>query len=197
MYWFFVLLPIVVIVWLVISIYNRLVRLRNTTNNALAQIDVQLKRRYELIPNLVEIARKYLQHESDTLHAVIAARNQADSSRQQWQKNVANTAAAGALMQAEQALKSGLGKLMAVVESYPELKADESMRDLSDEITHTENRVSFARQAYNDSVLAFNNAVQSIPANIVAHFFGFLPLAMLQSTSSDAERAALRVDMGS
>lgn len=196
MYWLFILIPIVVVVWLGVSIYNRLVRLRNTTDNALAQIDVQLKRRYELIPNLVEVARKYLQHESETLQAVIAARNQADSMRQQWQKNIENTAAAGALMQAEQALQGGLGRLMAVVESYPELKADENLHDLSEEITHTENRISFARQAYNDAVLSFNNAAQSFPANIVAGVFRFLPLAMLQSTTSDAERATLRVDMG-
>lgn len=196
MYWLFILIPLVVIVWLATAIYNRLVRLRNTTDNALAQIDVQLKRRYELIPNLVEVARKYLQHETDTLKTVIAARNQADNLRQQWQKSAEDATTANALMQAEAALQSGLGRLMAVVESYPELKADETIHDLSNEITHTENRVSFARQAYNDAVLSFNNAAQSFPANIVANLFGFAPLAMLQSTSSDAERATLRVDMG-
>lgn len=196
MHWFFILIPLALVLWIAVAIYNRLVRLRNTTNNALAQIDVQLKRRYELIPNLVEVARKYLEHESETLQTVISARNQADGLRQQWQKSTGDAATASALIQADQALQSGLGRLMAVVESYPELKADENLRDLSGEITHTENRVSFARQAYNDAVLSFNNAAQSFPANILASLFGFAPLAMLQSTSSDAERATLRVDMG-
>ena len=182
--------------WILVALYNRLVRLRNGTANALAQIDVQLKRRYELIPNLVDVARKYLQHESETLQAVIAARNQADGLRQQWQGgHGASAETAQALQSADRSVQNGLGRLFALAESYPDLKADAALRDLSDELAHTENRVSFSRQAYNDAVLAFNTASQSFPANIVALLFGFQPLVMLQSTASEEERAAVRVQM--
>ena len=182
--------------WWMVAAYNRLVRLRNATTNALAQIDVQLKRRYELIPNLVEVARKYLQHESSTLQAVITARNQADGLRQQWQSgHGASAEVAQALQNADHSVQSGLGRLFALAESYPDLKADAALRDLSDELAHTENRVGFSRQAYNDAVLAFNTSVQSFPGNLVANLFGFQILAMLQSTSSDEERASVRVNL--
>lgn len=187
---------VAVLAWWMVATYNRLVRLRYATTNALAQIDVQLKRRYELIPNLVEVARKYLQHESGTLQAVIAARNQADGLRQQWQSgHGASAEVAQALQNADHSVQSGLGRLFALAESYPDLKADAALRDLSDELAHTENRVGFSRQAYNDAVLAFNTSVQSFPGNLVANLFGFQILAMLQSTSSNEERASVRVNL--
>lgn len=187
---------VAVLAWWMVAAYNRLVRLRNATANALAQIDVQLKRRYELIPNLVEVARKYLQHESSTLQAVITARNQADGLRQQWLSgHGASAEVAQALQNADHSVQSGLGRLFALAESYPDLKADAALRDLSDELAHTENRVSFSRQAYNDAVLAFNTSVQSFPGNLVANLFGFQILAMLQSTSSNEERASVRVNL--
>lgn len=177
----------------VIVIYNRLVRLRNAIANAFAQIDVQLKRRYDLIPNLVETARKYLQHERDTLEAVTAARNQASAAATAARRDPGAAAAMTALGAAEGALGGALGRLMMVAEAYPELKADQTMRELSEELTSTENRVGFARQAYNDAVLDFNDGAGQFPANLVAGAFGFAPAAMLQSTQSDEERQAPRV----
>ncbi|HEY0886905.1 MAG TPA: LemA family protein [Ramlibacter sp.] len=177
----------------VIVIYNRLVRLRNALANAFAQIDVQLKRRYDLIPNLVETARKYLQHERDTLEAVTAARNQASAAATAARRDPGVAASMAALGAAEGALGSALGRLMMVAEAYPELKADQTMRELSEELTSTENRVGFARQAYNDAVLDFNDGAGQFPANVVAGIFGFAPAGMLQSTRSDEERQAPRV----
>lgn len=190
--WALLLLALVVFFWAV-GAYNRLVRLRNGIANAFAQIDVQLKRRHDLIPNLVEVARKYLQHESQTLEAVTNARNQARSAEQ---------AAAGAplapgvmatLSGAEHMLGGALGKLMAVVEDYPELKADQTMRELSEELASTENRIGFARQAYNDQANQFNDAAQEFPALLIARLFNFQPQAMLESTTSEAERAPVKV----
>ncbi|MHB1121517.1 MAG: LemA family protein [Ramlibacter sp.] len=177
----------------VVVIYNRLVRLRNAIANAFAQIDVQLKRRYDLIPNLVETARKYLQHERDTLEAVTAARNQASAAATTARRDPGAAAAMAALGTAEGALGSALGRLMVVAEAYPELKADQTMRELSEELTSTENRVGFARQAYNDAVLDFNDGAGQFPANVVAGVFGLGPAAMLQSTRTDEERQAPRV----
>ena len=174
-------------------VYNRLVTLRNTIGNSFAQIDVQLKRRYDLIPNLVETARKYLQHERETLEAVIAARNVAQAAAGQARQNPAAAAAMAALGAAEGQLGGLLGRLMVVAEAYPELKADQTMRELSEELTSTENRVGFARQAYNDTVLDYNNAAGQFPANLVARLLGFQPAAMLQSTQSAAERQAPKV----
>jgi len=176
-----------------IAAYNRLVRQRNEIGNAFAQIDVQLKRRYDLIPNLVEIARKYLQHERETLEAVIAARNTAKAAAGEVRAQPLDAARVGALTAAEGVLGGALSRLMAVVESYPELKADRSLRELSEELTHTENRVGFARQAFNDAVLDFNNAAEQFPANLVARLFRFRSAAMLEATESAAERAAPRV----
>lgn len=181
-----------VVVW-AIAQYNALVRLRNETGNALAQIDVQLKRRHDLIPNLVEVARKYMAHESQTLEAVIQARNQAVQARQGLMGAPAGAAAAQALSSAEGQLHAVLGRLYMVAENYPDLKADATMRELSDEITSTENRVGFSRQAYNDAVLVYNNAREAFPTLIVARLAGFETLAMLQSTQSAQEREAVRV----
>jgi LemA protein len=181
-----------VLLW-AITAYNRLVRRRNEIGNAFAQIDVQLKRRYDLIPNLVDVARKYVQHERETLEAVIAARGRAIAAANAARANPTDGERIGALAGAEQALGGALGRLLAVVEAYPELKADATLRDLSEELTHTENRVAFARQAFNDAVLDYNNAAQQAPVNLVAGAFGFREAAMLQATTSEVERAPVRV----
>lgn len=178
-----------------LAAYNRLVRQRNEIANAFAQIDVQLKRRYDLVPNLVEAARKYVQHERETLEAVIAARNTARGAADAARARPSDAARIGALAGAEQVLDGALSRLMAVVERYPELKADATLRDLSEELTHTENRIAFARQAFNDSVLDYNNAAQQAPSNVVAGLFGFRAAAMLQATGSDAERQAPRIQL--
>ena len=176
-----------------LSAYNRLVRSRNEIANAYAQIDVQLKRRYDLIPNLVDVARKYVQHERETLEAVIAARNTAKSASDAARARPADAARIGALAGAEGALVGAMKQLAVVVEAYPELKADATLRDLSEELGHTENRIAFARQAFNDSVLDYNNTAQQVPTNIVAGVFSFKPAAMLEATTSEAERSAVQV----
>ena len=183
---------VVVLAWGVI-VYNGLVRRRNEIANAFAQIDVQFKRRHDLVPNLVETAKRYLQHEQGTLEAVAAARAGATRAADAARRRPADAAAIGALAGAEGALAGVLGRLMAVVEAYPELKADATMRELSEELAHTENRIAFARQAFNDAVLDYNNAAQQAPANLVAGSFGFKAAAMLESTRSDAEREAVSV----
>ena len=190
--WVVLGIGLLVFFWAV-GAYNRLVRLKNAIANAFGQIDVQLKRRYDLIPNLVEVARKYLAHEAQTLEAVIAARNQAKSAEQKAAGSPLNAGALGALAGAEQMLGGALGKLFAVVEDYPELKADQNMRELSEELASTENRIGLARQAYNDHVLEFNDAAAQFPTLIVARLFGFLPQSMLESTTSEVERQAIRV----
>ena len=176
-----------------LAAYNRLVRVRNEIVNAFAQIDVQLKRRYDLIPNLVDVARKYVQHERDTLEAVIAARNTAKSAGEAARGKPADAERIGALAGAEGALAGALRQLAVVVEAYPELKADATLRELSEELGHTENRIAFARQAFNDGVLEYNNAAQQAPTNIVASVFGFKPAAVLQATANEAERSAVKV----
>ena len=178
--------------WAVIA-FNALVRRRNEIANAFAQIDVQLRRRHDLIPNLVETAGRYLQHEQGTLEAVTAARSGASRAADSARRLPADAGAIGALGSAETALGGVLARLMAVVEAYPELKADATMRELSEELAHTENRIGFARQAFNDAVLDYNNAAQQAPANLVAALFGFRPAAMLEATRSEAEREAVRV----
>jgi len=180
---------LVALLLLGITIYNRLTRLRNAIANAFAQIDVQLKRRYDLIPNLVETARKYLQHERETLEAVIAARNQAQAAAGKARADLSGAGNIAALGAAEAVLGGALGKLMLVVEAYPELKADRNMREFAEELTSTENRIGFARQAYNDHVLEYNDAAMQFPSNIVARLFAFAPAAGLQSTQSAAERS--------
>ena len=176
-----------------VAVYNRLVQLRNRIANAFGQIDVQLKRRHDLVPNLVEVARGYLQHEASTLQAVIAARSQAQGAASNARQHVGDAAALGALASAEGLLGSSLGRLMVLTEAYPELKADATMQSLSEELTSTENRIGFARQAFNDQVLEFNNEATQFPALIVARLLGFAPAAMLEATRSEAERAAPQV----
>ena len=178
-----------------LAAYNRLVRSRNEIANAFAQIDVQLKRRYDLIPNLVDVARKYVQHERDTLEAVIAARNSAKSAGDAARGKPADAERIGALAGAEGALAGALRQLAVVVEAYPELKADATLRELSEELGHTENRIAFARQAFNDSVLEYNNAAQQAPTNLVAGIFSFKPAAVLQATANEAERSAVKVTL--
>ena len=176
-----------------VGAYNRLVRLKNLIANAFGQIDVQLKRRYDLIPNLVEAAKKYLQHEQTTLEAVIAARNHARAASDTVRSRPANAGAVMALSAAEQALDGSLGRLFAVAEAYPELKADQTIRELSEELTSTENKVAFARQAYNDTVLDYNNAQGQFPALLIARIFSFEPSVMLRATENAAERQAVRI----
>jgi len=182
--------------WWAVVAYNKLVRLKNAIANAFGQIDVQLKRRYDLIPNLVEVAKKYLAHESQTLEAVISARNLARSAEQKVAGQPLDPAALAALAGAEQALGSAMGRMFALAEAYPDLKADQTMRDLSEELTSTENRLGFARQAYNDHVLAFNDEAAQFPTLIIARMCGFIPQSMLESTQSEVERQPVKVSFG-
>ena len=178
-----------------VGAYNRLVRLKNTIANAFGQIDVQLKRRYDLIPNLVEAARNYLSHEEATLEAVTLARNQARGASDAVRSRPTNVAAVTTLANAEEALTGSLGRLFVVAEAYPELKADATTCELSEELTSIENKVTFARQAYNDAVLDYNNAQGEFPAVLLARLFGFGPSAMLQATQSPEERQTLRIQL--
>jgi LemA protein len=174
------------------GIYNKLVELRNRFKNAFAQIDVQLKRRYDLIPNLVEVAKGYMKHESTTLEAVIKARNIAAAAAQAVASNPADANAMKGLMTAEAGLGGALSRLMVVSEQYPDLKANQNMLQLTEELTSTENKVSFARQAYNDSVQFYNTAREVFPNVIFAGMFGFLP-AELFKIEDPTERNAPKV----
>jgi LemA protein len=188
-----VLLAIVVIVALsVVGIYNALVSLRNRFKNAYAQIDVQLKRRYDLIPNLVETAKGYLKHEHSTLEDVTKARNIAYAASQAAAANPADASAVKGLLAAESGLAGALGRLMAVSEQYPDLKANQNMMQLTEELTSTENKIAFARQAYNDSVMQYNTARETFPNVLLAGMFGFLP-AELFHVEDQAERTAPKV----
>jgi LemA protein len=188
-----VLLAIVVVLGLWIAgIYNSLVALRNRFKNAFAQIDVQLKRRYDLIPNLVEVAKGYMKHESATLEAVIKARNIALAASQSAAANPADANAIKGLNSAESGLSGALGRLMVVSEQYPDLKANQNMMQLTEELTSTENKVSFARQAYNDSVMTYNTTRETFPNVIFAGMFGF-PAAELFKIEDPAERNAPKV----
>lgn len=178
---------IVLAVLYAIGIYNRLVTLRNQFKNAFSQIDVQLKRRYDLIPNLVETAKAYLKHERETLEAVIAARNQAIASEKKAAAAPGNGQAMASLAGAENALSGALGRLFALVESYPDLKANQTMMQLSEELSSTENRVAFARQAFNDAVTSYNTSCELFPASIIAGSFGFTPASLLEIASSERE----------
>lgn len=169
-----VLLAVVIgLILFVVGIYNRLVTLRNRFKNAFAQIEVQLKRRYDLIPNLVETAKGYLKHERETLEAVVQARNQASAASDAAAKNPGDPAAMKNLMGAEAALTGTLGRLFALAEAYPDLKANENMMRLMEELTSTENKVAFARQAYNDAVMTYNTARETFPAVLLAGSMGF------------------------
>ncbi|MFA6289735.1 MAG: LemA family protein [Opitutaceae bacterium] len=188
-----VLFVIVVVLGLWITgIYNTLVALRNRFKNAFAQIDVQLKRRYDLIPNLVETAKGYMKHESSTLEAVIKARNIAAAAAQTAAANPADANAMKGLLTAEAGLGGALSRLMVVSEQYPDLKANQNMMQLTEELTSTENKVSFARQAYNDSVMTYNTTREVFPNVIFAGMFGFLP-AELFKIEDPAERNAPKV----
>jgi len=172
-----VILAVVLVVGLIlvmygVGIYNRLVTLKNRFENAFSQIEVQLKRRYDLIPNLVETVKGYIKHERETLEAVINARNQAVGGLQQAAAKPGDPAAMQALAGAEQMLTGSLGKLFALAEAYPDLKANQNMAQLTEELTSTENRVAFARQAYNDSVTSYNTYRQTFPPIIFANMFG-------------------------
>ncbi|MBK9990571.1 MAG: LemA family protein [Verrucomicrobia bacterium] len=183
---------VVVLALWVMGIYNSLVALRNRFKNAFAQIDVQLKRRYDLIPNLVEIAKGYLKHERETLEAVIKARNIAASAAQAAAANPADANAMRGLGNAEAGLAGALSRLMVVSEAYPELKANQNMMQLTEELTSTENKISFARQAYNDSVMTYNTTRETFPNVIFAGMFGFLP-AELFKIEDPTERNAPQV----
>jgi len=188
-----VLLVIAIILGLwVAGIYNALVSLRNRFKNAFAQIDVQLKRRYDLIPNLVEVAKGYMKHESSTLESVIKARNIAYTASQNAAANPADAAAMKNLLSAETGLAGAMSKLMVVSEQYPDLKANQNMMQLTEEITSTENKISFARQAYNDSVMTYNTKRESFPTNILAGMFNFGEAQLFQVEDA-AERTAPKV----
>jgi LemA protein len=176
----------------VAGIYNTLVALRNRFKNAFAQIDVQLKRRYDLIPNLVETAKGYLKHERETLEAVIKARNVAYTAAQGAAANPADAAAMKSLVSAETGLTGALSRLMVVSEQYPDLKANQNMRQLTEELTSTENKISFARQAYNDSVMGYNTTRETFPNVIFAGMFGFTAAQLFQIEDA-AERNAPKV----
>jgi LemA protein len=173
-------------------VYNGLVQLRNVYKNAFSQIDVQLKRRYDLIPNLVETAKAYMGHERETLEAVIAARNSASTAREAAAANPGSAAALSQLGHADAGLTGMMGRLFAVSEAYPDLKANQNMMQLTEELTTTENKVAFARQAYNDSVLAFNNKREVFPNNIIAGIFSFQEAALFE-IEAPAERVAPKV----
>jgi LemA protein len=172
--------PLFFVLIFVVGMYNRLVSLRNRFKNAFAQIDVQLKRRYDLIPNLVETAKGYLQHERNTLEAVIAARNTAASANAKAAQNPGDAGAMKQLAGAEAALTGTLGRFFALAEAYPDLKANQTMSRLMEELTSTENKVAFARQAYNDSVMAYNTARETFPSNLIAGPFNFAPAEMFE-----------------
>ena len=176
-----------------VALYNGLVTQRNRYKNAYAQIDVQLKRRYDLIPNLVEAVRGYLKHEAGTLEAVIAARNSAFSAAQRAAEHTGDPEALKSLVSAETALQSGLSRVLALSESYPELKGSQTVRDLTEELTTTENRVAFARQAYNDSVTSYNTARETFPAVLLANSLGFETAGLLEAVNDNAERQAPRI----
>ena len=181
---FLVFLAIVVaLIVYAIGIYNSLVNLRNRVKNAFAQIDVQLTRRYDLIPNLVEAVKGYMKHERETLDSVIRARNAAVSNLDAAKSDPANAEAVRRLGVSEGALASALGRLFALSEAYPDLKADRNMMHFQEELASTENKVAFARQAFNDAVLGYNNAAQNFPNNVVAGMFHFEPASFLDIDS--------------
>ena len=184
-------LAIVLALW-GIGIYNGLVTARNGYKNAFAQIDVQLTRRYDLIPNLVETAKAYMKHESETLEAVTAARGAAMSGLSAAKASPGDAGAMQQLGAAEGQLSGALGRLMMVSESYPDLKANQNMMQLSEELTSTENKIAFARQAYNDSVMSFNNRREVFPSSLIAGATGFQPAALLEITEP-AKREAVKV----
>jgi LemA protein len=183
---------VIIVVLAVIGMYNGLVTLRNRYKNAFSQIDVQLKRRYDLIPNLVEVAKGYIKHERETLEAVIKARNAAYSAGQQAARTPGDAAAMTALGGAEGQLTGALGRLFAVAEAYPDLKANQNMLSLQEELSATENKIAFARQAYNDSVMTYNTKREVFPTSIIAGMFNFQEASLFEIEQA-AEREAPKV----
>ncbi|MGF1632895.1 MAG: LemA family protein [Phycisphaerae bacterium] len=196
--WLFVLVTLLVVVLggvlFVVAVYNSLVALRNRYKNGYAQIDVQLKRRYDLIPNLVETVKGYMQHERETLEAVIAARNQAAGANQAAARDPSDGQAIVGLIAAEQMLTGQMGRMFGLMEAYPDLKADRQTSQLMEELSSTENRVAFARQAYNDAVMRYNTKRESFPSNLVAGTFGF-DRAELFRIEAEQERQAVQVSL--
>jgi LemA protein len=187
------LIAIALLVFWAVGAYNRLVSLRNQIKNAFAQIDVQLKRRYDLIPNLVETAKGYMKHEREALEAVIAARNQAVSANAKVRGNPDEAGAIQQMAAAEGVLSSSLGRMFALSEAYPDLKANQNMMQLTEELTSTENRIAFARQGYNDGVMQYNTSLEQFPSSVIAGMFAFKPAELLQATESPEERRAVKV----
>lgn len=183
---------IVVLIFYFIAIYNKLVALRNRFKNAWSQIDVQLKRRYDLIPNLVETSKAYLKHERETLEAVIAARNSAASANQQASADPSNAESVKTLIGAEAALTGAMGKFFALSEAYPDLKANQTMANLTEELTTTENKIAFSRQAYNDSIMTYHTELESFPNNIIGNMFSFKHGA-LWNIENEEERENIKV----
>lgn len=179
----------VLVFWFVIGQYNALVTLRNRFKNAFSQIDVQLKRRYDLIPNLVETAKGYIKHERETLEEVTKARNIAQTAGSRAASNPGDPQAMRELSGAEAGLAGALGRLMAVAESYPDLKANQNMMQLSEELTSTENKVAFARQAYNDAVMAYNTKREVFPTNVIANMFQFGAAELFQIENVEEKQA--------
>jgi LemA protein len=190
-----VLVVVVAVVVFLVTSYNRLVTLRNRFKNAFAQIDVQLKRRYDLIPNLVETAKGYMKHERETLEAVIQARNAASQAEQRAAADPGDPTAMRGLMGAEQALTGALGRFFALAEAYPDLKANQNMAKLQEELASTENRIAFARQGFNDAVMRYNTARESFPTNVIAGFFSFDEAQHL-IIEEPHEREAPRISFG-
>lgn len=185
-------IALLVLFWAV-GAYNRLVSLRNQIKNAFAQIDVQLKRRHDLIPNLVETAKGYMKHEREALEAVIAARNQAVTATAKAEVDPGDAGAIQQMAAAEGLLSSSLGRMFALSEAYPDLKANQNMMQLTEELTSTENRIAFARQGYNDGVMQYNTSLEQFPSSIIAGMFAFKPAELLQATESPEERKAVKV----
>ena len=192
--WLFIAFFILIVVFGV-AIFNRLVRARNQAKNGFAQIDVQLKRRHDLIPNLVETAKRYLTHEQETLTRVIGARNHAQRLQDSNQHQPDSLEHMALFAKAEDMLSKALGQFSAVVEAYPELKADSMIKELMDELTNTENRIGFARQHYNDSVMFYNNDREVFPNNLISTTFGFRPLSPLIFEDKKAISQAPTIDM--
>jgi LemA protein len=195
MFWISLGIVLLLLTILVVVTYNQLVSGRNAYKNAFAQIDVQLTRRHDLIPNLVEVAQRYMQHERETLEAVIRARSQAVDTLRQAAADPTDAAAMRQLAAAEQGLSGLLGRLFALSESYPDLKANQNMAQLSEELVSTENRVAFARQAFNDAVMTYNNRREMFPGNLIAGSFGF-QAAQLLNIESPEKREAVRISFG-
>ena len=188
----FISVAVLVVLW-VIGAYNKLITARNRFKNAFAQIDVQLKRRYDLIPNLVETAKGYMSHERETLEAVINARNQAAGAAEQASGHPEDAGAIQGLVAAEGALTGAMGRMFALMESYPDLKANQNMMQLSEELTSTENKIAFSRQAFNDSVTFYNNIREMFPNSMIAGMFNFAE-AQLWEIEEEAQREAIKVE---